>query len=303
MDSVSDMSIFVSVVDEGSISASARALGLPRSTISRRLSALERRLEVTLIQRTTRKLRLTEAGRIFHARCRQILEDTARAEAEVRELDATTAGVIRVGTPSGIGTEWFRVQIAEFFNLYPDLRLELILEHRARDLHDEDLDLAVVRGPLPDSLLIARRIAPADLLCVASPRYLAEAPSLETPAALARHRCMIALHDEFDGDRWPLLHGGSVQVSPRLATNDMHYLREALLGDTGVALVPWISVYDEVASGALKPVLVDTVGERGTSYYAVYAPESRHVAKVSATVEFLVAFFAKRFGRYPPPWR
>ena len=164
MDTVSDMSIFVSVVDEGSISASARALGLPRSTISRRLSALERRLEVTLVQRTTRKLRLTEAGRIFHARCQQILEDTARAEAEVRELDAATAGVIRVGAPSGIGTEWFRVQIAEFFDIYPDIRLELILEHRARDLHDEDLDLAVVRGPLPDSLLIARRIAPADLL-------------------------------------------------------------------------------------------------------------------------------------------
>ncbi|MCA9719088.1 MAG: LysR family transcriptional regulator [Myxococcales bacterium] len=302
MDPISDMSIFVSVVDEGSISASARALGLPRSTISRRLSALEDRLQVTLLQRTTRKLRLTEAGRIFHQRCARILDETARAEAEVRELDTETAGVLRVGIPSGVGTEWFRVQIGEFFDRYPDIRLELITDHRARDIHDEDLDLALVRGPLPDSLLVARRIAPADLLCVAAPRYLERGPPLRSPADLQAHRCMIALHDDFDGDRWPLLHGEHVRVVPRLATNDMHYLREALLAATGVALVPWISVVDELASGALAPVLLDSVGERGSSYFAVYAPESRHIAKVAATVEFLVEFFARHFGPHPRPW-
>jgi DNA-binding transcriptional LysR family regulator len=296
------MSIFVSVADEGSVSASARALGVPRSTISRRLSALEQRLGVTLLQRTTRKLRLTEAGRIYRARCTEILAATAAAEAEISELDTAAAGVIRVGSPSGIGTEWFRVQIAAFFTMYPNLRLELITDNRARDLHNEDLDLVIVRGPLPDSSLVARKIAPADLLCVASPRYLAARAPLRSPADLQAHRCMIALHDEFKGERWPLLHGEHVRVVPRFATNDMHYLREALLADAGVALVPWISVCEELTRGELEAVLVDTVGERGGHYYALYAPESRHVTKVSATVEFLISFFAARFAPHRSPW-
>jgi DNA-binding transcriptional LysR family regulator len=302
VDTVSDMALFVSVADEGSISASARALGLPRTTISRHLKELEGRLRVTLIQRTTRKLRLTEAGRIYHQRCKEILASIARAEAEVSELDAEVAGVIRVGVPSGIGTEWFQEQISEFFRLYPDIRLELITDHRARDIHDEDLDLVLVRGPLPDSLLISRRLAPGDLLCVASPAYLAASPPLTSAADLRDHRCMIALHEEFDGDRWPLLLGDCVRVTPCFATNDMHYLREALLSGSGVALMPWISVLEEVSAGILTPVLVDTVGARGCHYYAVYAPESRHVTKVSATVEFLIDFFRRHFGRHTPPW-
>ncbi|MGB1012802.1 MAG: LysR family transcriptional regulator [Nannocystaceae bacterium] len=302
VDTTSDIGIFVSVVDEGSISASARVLRLPRSTISRRLSALEKRLEVTLLQRTTRKLRLTEAGRIFHERCKSILTQIAAAEAEVSELDASTTGVIRVGSPSGIGTEWFRVQIGEFFTMYPKLRLELITDCRPRDLHGEDLDLAIIHGPLPDSSLVARRMAPADSLCVASPKYLANRPPIHSPGDLSQHSCMIALHEEFNGVQWPLLYGGHVRVVPRFTTNDMHYLREALLAHAGIALVPWVSVCEQLTRGELVPVLVDTVGERGTNYFAVYAPESRHVAKVSATVEFLLMFFAKHFGRHRRPW-
>ncbi|MCB9567894.1 MAG: LysR family transcriptional regulator [Myxococcales bacterium] len=299
---MSDMALFVAVADQGSISQAARALGLPRSTISRHLKELEERLRVTLIQRTTRKLRLTEAGRIYHQRCKEILAAIARAEAEVSELDVEVGGVLRVGVPSGIGTEWFQEQIGEFFRVYPEIRLELITDHRIRDIHDEDLDLVIVRGPLPDSLLISRRMAPADLLCVASPRYLAAAPPLESPADLRAHRCMIALHEELNGDRWPLLSGESVQITPCFATNDMHYLREALLAGSGVALIPWISVLEEVSAGILTPVLVESVGARGGHYYCVYAPESRHVTKVSATVEFLVDFFARHFGRHTPPW-
>jgi DNA-binding transcriptional LysR family regulator len=288
-----DLALFAQVVEAGSFSAAARHLGLSKSAVSKRLGRLEERLGVRLLHRTTRRLSLSEAGRTLYEHAHQAVAAAQAGEEAVARLQERPRGVLTVNAPVSFGSLHLAPVISRFLAAYPEVSVDMTVDDRVLDLVESGFDVAVRIAELPESSLIARRLAPARHVVCAAPSYLERWGEPRTPADLAQHNCLTYAYSRH-GPEWPFDGPGgpeSVRVGGNLQVNHGDGLRTAAVAGLGVALLPTFIVGDDLRAGRLRPLLPGH-RTRELSIYAVY-PERRHLpAKVRAFVDFLVATFA-----------
>ena len=297
MDKFAHMQIFVGIVEAGSISGAAERLGMAKSAVSRRLAELEARLGASLIQRTTRRLNLTDSGRAYYTRCVAILADLDEAESAVSQAHASLKGRLKMALPLSFGLLHLAPLVQEFMALHPGLRFDLDFNDRQIDLMQEGFDLAIRIATLEDSSLIARRLVPIRHILCASPGYLARHGTPATAADLARH-VGLAYSNVRDPGLWsfrgPDGVPGSVRVPVGLAASSGEFLMRAAIADEGLLLLPTFYVHDALRSGQLVKVLDDHHWPE-LSAYAVYPP-TRHL---SSRVRVLIDFLAERLAGEP----
>jgi DNA-binding transcriptional LysR family regulator len=306
VDYLEAMTAFVRAVELGSFSKAATEGGLKVSTVSRYVTGLETDLGAALLNRSTRRLNLTEAGRLFYERASQILAEVNEARNATRSLNARPQGVLRINIPSAFGRRHVMPHIKDFLSEYPDIRLDATLTDATVDLIDVGADVAIRIGALVDSTLIARKLAPQRRILVASHDYLDRAPPLADPADLRRHEALaFALQptqswycrapDELAASI------AEIAVNGRLRANDSEALRDAALSGLGIALLPTWLVSADVQAKKLVPLLgahewlISPGAER--AIWGVYPPKK----VVSPKVRAFLAFIEKRFGE-PPYW-
>ncbi|MFO1061521.1 MAG: LysR family transcriptional regulator [Dongiaceae bacterium] len=293
MDALAGMAVFVRIVEAGSFTAAARALGLSKPAVSKQLARLEARLGARLLNRSTRRISLTEAGTLFHQRCLRLLAEAAEAEQAVAELAEAPRGTLRVAAPMSFGQLHLGPAIAAFLARYPDLRIDLALDDRVVDLVGEGYDLAIRIAELPPSRLVGRRLAPNRRFVCAAPAYLAARGTPQHPGELARHDCLHYAYLasgadwRFAGPDGPI----GVRVGGRFTANNGDVLRQAALDGLGIAQLPSFLVGDDLRQGRLQPVLCGYPAV-DTAIYALYPPTRQLPRKVRAFVDFLVDRFA-----------
>lgn len=290
MDRFGDLDIFARVVTNGSMSAAARELNISPAVVSKRVRRLEERLGVRLLQRTTRQLALTEAGQGFYERVISILASIEDAEGFVASGVAQARGLLRVSAPTSFGRMHIAPHLKGFLDAEPLVTVELTLDDSFVDLVGEGFDLAIRIAELPDSSLVAKRLAPNTRVLCATPDYLARHGMPATLEDLARHRLVAHNTDQWrlEGPEGPV----TVQLKGPLHTNSSEVVREALLSGLGIALRSTWDVGPELKSGALVQLLPSYSGGRRVAVHAVY-PSRRHLEqKVRVFVEFLVTLYA-----------
>lgn len=298
MELSSQMLLFARVVEAGSFSAAARAAGHSPSAVSRQIGNLEDRLEVRLLNRTTQGLALTEEGRAFHERCREVAAQISDAESYVVSLGDHPQGQLRVVSTVAFGKAQLMALMPAFLRRYPEVRLSLELTDRAVDLAGEGVDLAIrFTEQLDDPSLIVRRLARNRRVICAAPAYLARFGTPATPAELAGHNCLMLstvsrwndwqLDDPESGERIAL--GGNFEA------NSADGVYHAALAGLGIARLSTYLVGDDIRAGRLVHLLPDYADD-GSDIVAVY-PEKRNLApKVRAFIDHL----AGHFGPVPP---
>lgn len=294
---LNEIVVFAKVVEAGSFTAAATALNLPKSTISRKVAQLEERLDARLLQRTTRKLNLTEIGREYYERCQRIVADIAAAEALVSALQAAPRGLLRITAPADLGGLYLGGIVAEFLKTEREITIEAVIVDRLLDLVDERIDLALRFGPLPDSSLVARRLGVIRMVPCAAPSYLAKARPLDHPDQLTDHD-VVAFVPTTRLRSWKL-HNKEEEVdvmpTPRFSANILQAVQDAARAGAGVTLLPDFAVNPDLRSGALVRVLSGWCGWEG-EVFAVY-PSTRNLSpKLRAFLEFLTAKMS------PEPW-
>ena len=299
MDTLGDMTAFVRVVEARTFTAAAQRLGWSKSVVSRRLAELEERLGARLLNRSTRRLSLTEAGRAYYDRCVRILADIEETEASVASLHAEPRGQLSINAPMSFGMLHLPSAIAEFMASYPEVGVDLVLNDRFVDLIDEGYDLALRIGTLADSALYARKLAACRRVLAASPDYLARHGEPRHPGDLAHHECLVYSMNS-NADIWRLTGPDGQQINARIAgrlsANNGDVLRDVAVAGGGIVLSPTLLICGQLADGSLVPVLT-SYGPSDIPLHAVY-PHNRHLsAKVRAFVDFLAARFAP-----DPPW-
>ncbi len=248
---------FLSVVDAGSISGAAKDLGLPRATLSRRMSKLEADLGVRLILRRTTRLALTHAGEELRQRAQRIVADATAAWDAVRRLDDTPRGLLRV---SVTGPHFLNL-FTDFLRDFPEVRLEVQSTTRHVDLLTDGVDVAMRSGPVKDQNLIARRVHSDRLIVVASPDYLARHGTPKRAQDLAGHACVVGFAGTWTpSTKWPLWSGAHVPIVGRLSANEIDLIKEAAMKGLGLALIASAIVAKDIEAGKLKPVLRDQIG-------------------------------------------
>jgi DNA-binding transcriptional LysR family regulator len=280
---------FTKVVEAGSFTKAAAALGVPKSTVSRKVAALEERLGARLLHRTTRKLRLTEIGEAFHNRCSHILTDLEEAELAVSETHGNPQGTLRITAPMDIGAHLLGEVIRKYGEAYPQVKVEVYLNDRLVNLVEEGFDLAIRAGKLADSGLIARKLGSASFILCATPEYLEKHGTPMRPEDLKDHRCLLfsaaGLHSN-----WTLIgpEGAvSIPVDGPLSTNHFSLNHCAALAGMGIGFMPVFHAAEGLEDGRLVRVLPEHRSPL-SGLYAVY-PSNRHlVAKVRAFLDLLV---------------
>jgi DNA-binding transcriptional LysR family regulator len=297
MDRSLEMAAFVAVVDAGSFVAGADALRISKTAISRHVDALEQRIGVRLLHRTTRRLSLTDEGRLFYQRARDILAATDDAEAEVSSRTQAPGGLIRVNVPLSFGMSHLAPLWGRFMAVYPQIDLDITLNDRLVDLVDEGYDLAVRISALPDSSLVSRKLATTEMLMCASPGYLAVRGTPGHPRDLAQHR-VLAYTGLAGRDEWRLDGPGGevvVRTRPRVYSNNGDTCLAIAMNDGGIILQPSFMVSDDLDRGRLVRVLPE-YRSRQLGIYAVYPSRKQLPLKVRCLVDFLVESFQT------PPW-
>ncbi|MCW8931435.1 MAG: LysR family transcriptional regulator [Gammaproteobacteria bacterium] len=297
MDRFENMSSFIRVVETGSISGAADRLGVAKSAVSRRLKELEEHLGVELFHRTTRSMNLTDTGRAFYHQSVRILEDVIEAELATSQAHGTLKGSLKIALPSTFGLMHMGPAINEFLKAHPNIEFDLDFNDREVDLIQEGFDLAIRIANLPDSSLIARRLAPIQIVMCASPLYLEKMGVPQSPEELSEHQCLVySLLRDFD--YWHLTDPDGkeikVKIHPYLKASTGEFLKNAAVEGLGVILMPSFIAYKEIERGALVPILQDYKIPQ-IDAYAIY-PQTRHLSqRVRAFVDFLV----KRFEGTP----
>ena len=281
------MLLFAEVVATGGITAASERLGLRKSTVSRRLAALEERLGVRLLERNTRRLRLTEAGRDYHAHCARLVAEAREVNRAVSESRGTPQGTLRIATLSLLG-ELLTPLISEFLLRQPLMRVEVSLAEAHVDLIAEEYDLALRTGPLADSSLVARRLGRLRTGYYASPTYLSRHGTPRAPEELRAHECVLLAEPGTD-EVWFFGEGkraSTVPVTGRLRVPSVRAGQSAARAGLGVVRLPASLVVDDVRGGMLVPVL-ESQTPPGIPVFAVY-PSSRQLPlKVRAFLTLL----------------
>jgi DNA-binding transcriptional LysR family regulator len=255
-----NMAAFIRVVEAGSISGAANGLGVAKSAVSRRLKELEEHLGVELFHRTTRSMNLTDSGRAFYHQSVRILEDVLEAEHATSQAHGTLKGSLKVALPSTFGLMHMGSAINDFLQAHPQIEFDLDFNDREVDLIQEGFDLAIRIAKLPDSSLIARRLAPIQTVICASPSYLERMGTPQTPDELIDHQCLVySLLRDFN--YWMLTNSSGkeirTKIHPTLKASTGDFLKDAAVEGRGIILVPSFIAYKEIERGTLISILND----------------------------------------------
>ena len=292
MDRVTAMRVFADVAASGSFSASAERLEMSRAMVTRYVAEMEQWLGARLLQRTTRRVTLTDAGEQALRRCLQMLALVAEVEDEVAPADGGLRGQLRLTSSMSFGHAHLAAAISDFLAQHPQLKIDLNVGDAALNLVEARIDLAIRISSEPDPALIARPLAVCDSVLVASPGYLATAGTPQTPAELAGHRCLG--HSNVGRSSWRLARGEvqeTVQVGTRFTANDATVLLHAAMAGGGISLQPTYLASSLLRDGRLQQVLPDWQPPAMT-IYALYPSRRRLSPAVRALLDFLVEWFA-----------
>jgi DNA-binding transcriptional LysR family regulator len=280
---------FVAVATKGSLTAAAQAENVAPAVIGRRIDALEERLGVKLLLRTTRRITLTHEGSAFLEDCQRLLADLANAEASVSAGGVKASGHLRITAPAGFGRRHVAPLVPEFIAQHPDVSLSLNLSDRVVDIVNEGFDCAVRVGDLPDSRLISVRLADNRRLCVAAPAYLQRAGTPATPSELTRHACLTLSSDASQTRGWAFtVNGELIHLRPGgpLDCSDGQVLHEWCLRGLGLAWRSTWEVEQDVAAGRLKVVLEEFAAPPN-GIFAVFAQRKHLPLRVRLWIDFI----------------
>lgn len=293
MDRLTEMDAFVQVVDHGGFTEAARKLGMSKSAVSKHVSALEARLAVRLLNRTTRRVSPTEVGLAYYDRARSVLAGAAEADAMVTAMQATPKGALKVSAPISFGIGQVAPAVAAFLCDYPEVDIAMVLEDRFVELVAEGYDAAIRIGALSDSSLVARKLAETRSLMVAAPGYLAQNGAPRTVDDLNDHQLLhysILSTGNFWRVRGPSGEERQIRVGGRLTINNGEALMRAAEAGLGIAQVPSFMSAGALAAGRLVEVLAERPPEI-LGVHVVYPPGRYPQPKLRAFVDFLVERF------------
>ncbi len=288
MEGVSDMELFVRVVDAGSLAKAGAELGVSRTTVGRRLKKIEQRLAVKLLNVSTRQLGLTDAGRLYYERGKRLVSEIAETETLIAQQDGTPRGLLRITGPPGISVEMIGPLLTAFTALHPGVTAEYVVTTKNMDLVAEGFHVAMRIGPLSDSNLYGRHVWSDRFGLFASKAYLDERGRPRSAEDLSAHDAICG----FDGNgtprtRWRLRSGSTVRVTPRLCCNSILVLRHAVLDHLGIAGLPESLVADLLQTGGVERVLPDVIGA-DVQLNVVMPARSKDDPKVAAFVDYAV---------------
>ena len=303
MDRIDAMRVFVSALDTGSLAGAGRRLGRSPAAVSRAIAFLETHVGVQLLHRTTRSIRLSEAGERYAAACRRVLTDLEEADMLAAGERAAPRGLLTITAPLISGEDVLRPILDAFLDAYPAVSARLLLLDRPVSLVDEGIDAALRIAHLPDSTLVAVRIGEVRRVVAAAPSYLAQHPRIDEPADLARHRVVSMTHFGIESWSFPPAPGTTtartVQFAPRLIVNSVRAAVASAAEGHGVTRLFSYHVAEEVRAGRLKIVLADA--EPAPLPVHIITPEGRlSVPKVRAFVDFALPRLKARFARLTP---
>jgi DNA-binding transcriptional LysR family regulator len=286
----------------GSLSAAARQHGLSPASVSRHISALEESVGGRLLNRTSRKLTLTEAGELYFHKVEQILQQILEANDSVAQLQLVPRGTLRVHSRMLVGHQYIVPALPDFMKQYPDITVDLLLSNHAIDLVEQNIDVDIRIGKLVDSSLIARKLVSSERIVCATPKYLERAGPVASPNDLTAHNCL-TYRLNLGRTTWKFKEPDGevieVPVTGRFQTDNGQAILAATLSDVGIALMPDWSIRDELADGRLKRLFPKhrvswEAFENGV--YAVYQKSRHQSKKVRAFVEFVAALFKQKVG-------
>lgn len=296
-DRLNGMRVFAQVVEAKSFSAAADKLGMSKSLASRHVSALERALSVKLLNRSTRKLSLTEAGAVYYEHCARIVQEAELAEQRLTRTQSEPAGLVKVTAVPAFAVRHVLPALGEFYQKYPKIQVKLFCSNRPLDLGDEGFDLGIRVSFAPDPNLVARKLAANRSVLCASPAYLKRRGIPRRIEDLGKHECVLFPAIAPKGV-WTLRRDGrkySVQVAGVFETDEMDVVRAAVAAGLGISFLPLYMVGDALQQGQLVPLLRQYQVVPESAIYLVYLPNRTLSSRVRALIDFL----AERFGPVP----
>lgn len=285
-----DMALFALVAERGSFTAAAQEAGLPKSSVSQRISQLEQQVGLRLLNRTTRKINLTFAGERYLVHCREMLDASERAEYALQRLRDNPSGRLRITCPAGIGATLLARMNTQFQRSFPDVVLEVSISDEVVDLVDAGYDVALRTGKPQDSSLIGRMIGHSPRILAASSEYLLSHPAIEHPSQLAEHQCIV--HRAWN--EWVLQKGEAFYRCdlPRLHTTDnLLYARECAQLGAGITLLPLFLMEEPLTTGVLQTVLADWEPQ-GNELYLVYPSRKLNSPALDCYIDFAMRYAA-----------
>jgi DNA-binding transcriptional LysR family regulator len=298
MDGASDLRVFVRVMDRGSFSCAAKDLRLTPSAVSKVVSRLEDRLGVRLLERSTRRLVLTPEGETFLARARRIVADIDDAEAEVMQARGGPRGKLRINSGTAFGLHQLAPALADFLARYPEIELELSITDRLVDLVEEQTDIAVRSGHIPEGPQVQRKIADLQRVICAAPSYLKRRGAPKVAADLKQHDCIVVAGPGLN--RWPFKTRTGidvVEVRPRVSTDDAEAALRLAIEGAGIIRLSDVIVGEPLRAGEITALLTDSHHVEPFPLAAIYPAGRQRLPRVAVFIEFLI----ERFGH--APWR
>ncbi|WP_444922261.1 LysR family transcriptional regulator [Microbulbifer sp. CnH-101-G] len=292
MESFAAIPVFVTVAETGGFSPAAKLLGISKSAVSKRVSQLEEQLGVKLLHRTTRKLSLTEAGEHFFQHARIAYQAAQDAQDAVTQLQGEPQGRLRINAPMSFGRLHLAPLIPVFLKRYPKITIDLVMDDKVVDLIGEGFDIAIRGGDLPDTSLIARKLAPLQSVLCASPAYLEEFGKPIELEQLTEHNCLMFTYSR-DVKEWNFIqdnHLHTIEVRGNYQVNNSEALREAILQGLGIGRLPTFVAGADIKSGLLVP-LFEEYQMPAKTIYAVFPERQYMPAKVRAFIEFAIEYF------------
>jgi len=283
--------VFVAVVEQGGFSSAAQVLGISKSAVSKRIGLLEQHLGVKLLQRTTRKISLTEAGEHYFAHAKVAHGAAKDAEDAVTQLQGEPQGRLRINAPMSFGRLHLAPLIPKFLARFPKINIDLVMDDKHVDLVGDGFDVAIRAGVLPDSSLIARKLAPLNSVICASPGYLKKQGHPSTPEQLKDHNCLLYSYAN-QLNSWTFMDDKEshvIEVSGNYQVNNSEALREALVQDMGVARLPTFVAAADIESGTLVQVLPEYKMPHIT-IYALFLERQYMPAKVRVFLDFVIEY-------------
>ena len=298
MDHLSRIGIFTEVVKQESFAKAARELGITSSAVSKQIQNLEFELKAKLLNRTTRKVSLTEEGAIFYERTSHALEDIREATEQINELKATPRGPLRVSAPMSFGVRHLTRPIAEFARLYPDVMLDVQFDDRVIDMSEEGYDLTLRIGALKDSSMISRKLASCPVYICASPEYLRTHGEPKSPEDLSRHNVLAYTRNRGAHEwRYKDKKGieGVVSLTSTFKCDSADLMIEAARQGLGIVISPIFFVQDALQDGSLQKIMPDYMTWPERNLYAVFPPNRFLSTRLRLFVDYIGAYCSKTF--------
>lgn len=288
---------FVVVVEKGSFTRAAEVIQIPKSTLSRHLINLEKRLGVTLVQRSTRRISLTPFGKQFYQTCSQSLRLLQQAEKNLSDSHELPKGKIKFTAPIEVGNYFLSESISKFSQKYPEIEFDILFTDRIVDLVKEEFDLALRAGKIHDDSLVSKKIGGDIFILVASQKYLKNSSSIAAPEDLLKHRCWI-FSQMSKGFEWKLSNGKQTKIIKlpcRLMNNSMQSLKSIIMAGGGIGLLPLTLVRDALIVGELNQVLSDWKMEGGTTHLC-YPKQKKTPERVKLFINYLMKDLKQEFN-------